>query len=63
MILKRCCRMKKADKEQSLKEIDSKSSQDLYGLEPIMSLQSVHFAPSENPLLNEHFEGEDKQCD
>jgi hypothetical protein len=36
---------------------------DLYGLEPKMSLQSVNFAPSENTLLNEHFEGADKQCD
>lgn len=54
----------KMDKEKSLSEKnESKSLQDLYGLEPKMSLQSVNFAPSENTHLNEHFEGEDKQCD
>jgi hypothetical protein len=41
----------------------SENEKDLYGLEPKMSLQSVNFAPSENTLLNEHFEGADKQCD
>jgi hypothetical protein len=52
------------DKEKSLSEKnESKTVQDLYGLEPKMSLQSVNFAPSQNTLLNEHFEGEDKQCD
>ncbi len=55
--------MKKGEKKQSLTEYESNSSQDLYGLEPIMSLQSVNFAPSENPLLNEHTELEDKHCD
>lgn len=55
--------MKTEDKKQSQREIGSKSPQDLYGLEPKMSLQSVNFAPGENTLLNEHFEGEDKQCD
>lgn len=55
--------MKKEEKKQSLTEYESKSFQDLYGLEPIMSLQSVNFAPSENPLLNEHTELEDKHCD
>ena len=48
-------------KEKSLSESNkSKSDKDLFGLEPKMSLQSVHFAPSENSLLNE---GADKQCD
>jgi hypothetical protein len=52
------------EKEKSLRESDDrKSEQDLYGLEPKMSLQSVNFAPSENTLLNEHSEGADKQCD
>ncbi|MBV7507046.1 hypothetical protein KW850_17430 [Bacillus sp. sid0103] len=55
--------MKKAVKKQALREIESKSTQDLYGIEPKMSLQSVNFAPSENTYLNEHFDGEDKQCD
>ncbi|MEH7748147.1 hypothetical protein V7659_24510 [Neobacillus drentensis] len=55
--------MKKGEKLQSLTEYESKTSQDLYGLEPIMSLQSVNFAPSENPFLNEHTEVEDKHCD
>jgi hypothetical protein len=55
--------MNTEDKKQSQGEIGSKSPQDLYGLEPKMSLQSVNFAPGENTHLNEHFEGEDKQCD
>jgi hypothetical protein len=61
--MKEVLRMKKENRKQSLSEDKSKSVQDLYGLEPKMSLQSVNFAPSENTLLNEHFEGEDKQCD
>ena len=52
------------NKEKSLNEKnENKSVKDLYGLEPEMSLQSVNFAPGENTLLNEYFEGEDKQCD
>jgi hypothetical protein len=48
------------DKEKSLSEKNkSRSNKDLFGLEPKMSLQSVHFAPSENSLLNE---GAEKQC-
>lgn len=59
--MKEGLRMKK---EKSLsKKNKSEAAQDLYGLEPKMSLQSVNFAPGENTLLNEHFEGEDKQCD
>lgn len=53
--------MKKNEKVSDKK--GSKTAKDLYGLEPKMSLQSVNFAPGENTLLNEHFEGEDKQCD
>ncbi|MEH7156672.1 hypothetical protein [Neobacillus drentensis] len=41
----------------------NKSIQDLYGLEPEISLQSVNFAPSENSYLNEYVQGEDKHCD
>jgi hypothetical protein len=49
------------EKEKSLSESNKdKSDKDLFGLEPKMSLQSVHFAPSENSLLNE---GAEKQCD
>jgi hypothetical protein len=49
------------EKEKSLSESNkSKSDKDLFGLEPKMSLQSVHFAPSENSLLNE---GAEKHCD
>ncbi len=49
------------EKEKSLSESNkSKSEKDLFGLEPKMSLQSVHFAPGENTLLNE---GAEKQCD
>ncbi|MBT2699488.1 MULTISPECIES: hypothetical protein [Bacillaceae] len=52
----------KKEKSPSEKN-EGKSVDELYGLEPKMSLQSVNFAPSENTLLNEHFEGEEKQCD
>ncbi|QIZ10409.1 hypothetical protein HFZ78_29910 [Priestia megaterium] len=52
----------KKEKSPSEKN-EEKSVDELYGLEPKMSLQSVNFAPSENTLLNEHFEGEEKQCD
>lgn len=52
------------NKEKSLREKnENKSVKDLYGLEPKMSLQSVNFAPGENTLLNEYYEGEDKHCD
>ncbi|WML41006.1 hypothetical protein RCG19_04910 [Neobacillus sp. OS1-2] len=40
-------------------ENEEKPAKTLYGLEPEMSLQSVKFAPNENSLLNEHFEGEE----
>ena len=51
-------------RQQSLRDKEKKkSNQDLYGLEPKMSLQSVNYAPSENTLLNEYVEGEDKQCE
>lgn len=34
----------------------------LFGLEEDLSLQSVNFAKTENPLLNEHFrEGKDEE--
>jgi hypothetical protein len=33
----------------------------LYGLDPEMSLQSVNFATSETPYLNEHFLEESKE--
>ncbi|MBT2728982.1 hypothetical protein J7E63_18975 [Bacillus sp. ISL-75] len=59
--MKEVIKMKK-EKSPSEKN-ESKSVDELYGLEPKMSLQSVNFAPSENTLLNDHFEGEDKQCD
>lgn len=55
---------KNRNRRQSLSDKkDSKNAKDLYGLEPKMSLQSVNFAPGENTLLNEHFEGADKPCD
>ena len=50
-------------RQSLLDKKESKNAKDLYGLEPNMSLQSVNFAPGENTLLNEHFEGADKQCD
>jgi hypothetical protein len=59
--MKEVIKMKK-EKSPSEKN-EEKSVDELYGLEPKMSLQSVNFAPSENTLLNEHFEGEEKQCD
>ena len=57
--------MKETEKRgQSLGGKDKKNSnQDLYGIEPKMSLQSVNYAPGENSLLNEYSEGEDKQCE
>ena len=33
----------------------------LNGLEPEMSLLSVNFATTENPLLNEHYQEESKE--
>jgi hypothetical protein len=59
--MKEVIKMKK-EKSPSEKN-EEKSVDELYGLEPKMSLQSVNFAPSVNTLLNEHFEGEEKQCD
>jgi hypothetical protein len=59
--MKEVIKMKK-EKSPSEKN-EGKSVDELYGLEPKMSLQSVNFAPSENTLINEHFEGEEKQCD
>lgn len=45
------------DKEQN--EKGSKSAEaKLFGLDKETSLQSVNFATTENPLLNEHFQEE-----
>ena len=57
--------MKETEKRQQFLhgKDKEKSNQDLYGLEPKMSLQSVNYAPGENSLLNEYSEGEDKQCE
>ncbi|WP_177177384.1 hypothetical protein [Bacillus sp. MUM 116] len=33
----------------------------LYGLDPEMSLLSVNFATTENPLLNEHYQEDSKE--
>ncbi|MCQ6274880.1 hypothetical protein JMM81_07870 [Bacillus sp. V3B] len=34
----------------------NKTLKGLYGLDPEMSLLSVHFATTENPFLNEHYQ-------
>jgi len=42
-------------------EVRFESGTSLFGIEPEMSLQSVNFAPPENPLLNEQYEEEPKE--
>lgn len=32
-----------------------------YGMDPEMSLQSVNFATTENPFLNEHYQTDSKE--
>ncbi|MBO0958878.1 hypothetical protein J1P26_03970 [Neobacillus sp. MM2021_6] len=50
---------KEAEQHLNCGENEEKPVKTLYGLEPEMSLQSLKFAPNENSLLNEHFEGEE----
>lgn len=45
--------MKKEDKE-----VEKKPENGLYGVEAEDSLQSINFATTENPYLNEHFQEE-----
>jgi hypothetical protein len=48
---------KQTNSEQS-EELKKKPVKDLYGIEPESSLQSVNFATTENPYLNEHYQAE-----
>lgn len=45
---------------QSGDELD-KLAKGLYGIDPEMSLLSVNFATTENPLLNEHYQEDSKE--
>ncbi|MBI0577508.1 hypothetical protein IEC97_09060 [Neobacillus cucumis] len=47
---------------QSGEEIEQ-LAKGLYGLDPEMSLLSVNFATTENPLLNEHYQEDSKEED
>lgn len=49
----------KVDKKEEFnaKEAEAK----LFGLDEEISLQSVNFATTENPLLNEHFRDENRE--
>jgi hypothetical protein len=49
---------KKQTKKNKHEEIKKKPENELYGMDPEMSLQSVNFAPNENSYLNEHFQEE-----
>ncbi|MDV2887757.1 hypothetical protein RYX45_21560 [Alkalihalophilus pseudofirmus] len=42
-------------------EMVEKSKKGFYGLDSEVSLQSVHFATTENPYLNEHYQEETKE--
>jgi hypothetical protein len=48
----------KQDGHQKELEDKKKPENGLYGIEADMSLQSVNFATTENPYLNEHFQEE-----
>jgi hypothetical protein len=48
---------KRMENKQS-KELKKKSEDDLYGIDTETSLQSVNFATTENPYLNQHFQEE-----
>jgi hypothetical protein len=47
--------------EDKERKIQYETGTSLFGIEPEMSLQSVNFAPPENPLLNEQYEEEPKE--
>jgi hypothetical protein len=55
--------MKKRIKEPQFESGESVGplQKGLYGLDPEMSLQSVNFATTENPYLNEHYQEEPKE--
>jgi hypothetical protein len=40
-----------------------KAEKGFYGLDPEMSLLSVHFATTENPYLNEHYQVDTKDSE
>jgi hypothetical protein len=48
------------ERQVDSEKLPDKAVKGLYGLEPDMSLQSVNFAPNENPFLNEHGEEVEK---
>ena len=43
-------------------EMVNKMEKGLYGLDPEMSLMSVHFSPPENSFLNQHYKQDTKDC-
>ncbi|WLD92613.1 hypothetical protein [Alkalihalobacillus sp. AL-G] len=49
---------KKQTEYKQNKEYEKKPEDGLYGIAPEDSLQSVNFATTENPYLNEHSEAE-----
>ncbi|MBM7587479.1 hypothetical protein JOC86_004052 [Bacillus pakistanensis] len=50
--------MNKKQTENKPKRNFKKSEDNLYGIDAETSLQSVHFATTENSYLNEHFQEE-----
>ncbi|MED3563035.1 hypothetical protein [Bacillus xiapuensis] len=54
--------MKEKDPQFQSGEEVGQLAKGLYGLDPEMSLLSVNFATTENPLLNEHYQ-EDSKAD
>lgn len=51
------------EKEPQLQSGEKEEDQfkDMYGLDPEESLLSVNFATTENPHLNEHYQGNSKE--
>ncbi|MCF6410286.1 hypothetical protein [Pseudalkalibacillus salsuginis] len=47
---------KKTDVKKQNKNAKKNPEDELYGVESASSLQSVNFATTENPYLNEHFQ-------
>jgi hypothetical protein len=48
----------KQTKKNQHEELKKKPENGLYGMDAETSLQSVNFATTENPYLNEHFQEE-----